>query len=1116
MKRIFKLLLIVSTLIFSTGLYADVVECGINSDGTIIKESMEVCNSDISFKILYMLFGDVLEDSKVKPFVDLLVTVPESTKQIHKIAGLSAPLLSIFQVLGSIIFTIGTILMFYQTSNYLYKASSSGEFMGQGQKKVASVATQGLVAIFLITPINSVLVIQVIILLMSIMGIMLANYFTASFLGTIEIQSSKVEIDDVEILAMAKTFAATLTATELCKEKTTQMILNEKLTVGSQWNKESPDQTGSWYNDNDMKEFNELVYECRKYYGRHEESKNLENQPGAIEVLIPDIPVCDDEISNADITYYPDDFGADHSCGSVQYAWPDLRIMLSQAPTSEEQDAFDSVEEMLKDTDLKSKFSPYKNFTTSFYSNNRSKIENIVKSLDKDKEKNKQLKDIYNIYSKKLFDIIKADSNLSNEFSGVKSSKLKSDLIYSQHLSVVNYLLGGSLDDTDWFNEYSAYQYDAKKIYGIDTIKVSAAKSALSLEKAHCSYSWMDLQKSRKTYKIYKHSTTENDSLESFINNGNNGGINFECMFFKRNFANHNGNGNGEFYNVLELDPNYFIDLVVDQDKISINPNKQIVLNTAKNYKEVEYVKHLKDALVEVSIVSGYHYAVKKAAMEHLALMLKEVTDTKILVETRQKGWASLGGMMLAISKEQSNAQKFSQAILSTAIATAGSGGDAQFMNFQNFDALASKEQSVVDFRSALLNMKVGAVLLGGTDQGFINSYKDTNISDAESDRTMIEGALNWIRNYIFSPMKYIKMGSGMDVDDSLVAGLEKCSQDNDCYPSETHPINALMMFGHETIDRVVMIVLVGEVSNLIANLEISLGPDKSGIKSATNKITKLIAFVGGSIGVFIKILQFVASIIAAVINLIEPALGALFLVGVLCGYLVPTMPYMIFTIVFLGWIINIFTVMVASPFWILLLANLKEDGNTSISFSKIWSITGSVLLKPPLITIAMIFSWTMASVSLFFINSTIFTVIESTSNNGSIINSIISYTATYVLYITLIYIVLQHSFKIMTSFADQISQLMDVQGTGDSQMYGSLGVERLLAASMMSESVFKPLLSNDQNSLRSQASGTANNMAHNIVGKSRNKRKNTNDYVAKKNEELKKNQEAQGENKKK
>ena len=42
----------------------------------------------------------------------------------------------------------------------------------------------------------------------------------------------------------------------------------------------------------------------------------------------------------------------------------------------------------------------------------------------------------------------------------------------------------------------------------------------------------------------------------------------------------------------------------------------------------------------------------------------------------------------------------------------------------------------------------------------------------------------------------------------------------------------------------------------------------------------------------------------------------------------------------------------------LLKLAQLKDDGSTSITPMELWQVTGSVLIKPPLLTIAMIFAW--------------------------------------------------------------------------------------------------------------------------------------------------------------
>ena len=59
-------------------------------------------------------------------------------------------------------------------------------------------------------------------------------------------------------------------------------------------------------------------------------------------------------------------------------------------------------------------------------------------------------------------------------------------------------------------------------------------------------------------------------------------------------------------------------------------------------------------------------------------------------------------------------------------------------------------------------------------------------------------------------------------------------------------------------------------------------------------------------------------------------------------------------------------------------------------------------------------------------------------------------------MYISLIYIVVHHSFKVINKLPDEILQMMDVKGSGDSQFIESLNFERFMQAKLATDAVDK------------------------------------------------------------
>lgn len=1050
MKKINQIVLIfiLSFFAFSASpVYATDAGCGLeystsgdDSTPIIVKEhNFEICESDLSFNVFYMLFGDLLQSELADDTLNLLVEVSDTTRSINSVAGLGGTILSLFQALSSIVFYIGGIWLLWQTGKYIYVTQTSGKFLGNqgGSKMAMSVAMQGMAAIFLITPVGSILMIQFILLMFSVAGISLANFFLSSFLHHTHVKTTEVEINNLDIIERGDQFSSSLVEEELCEIRTASAILNSKALKNSVYITESPDTWGVFSGDNEVDNFLEVTHSCVvKYNAMPKESSKTSNALGMVQILQQAYNSCDEEEVIAEIKRDNSAFGYKHVCGTLTYAWHDMHYLEDMGVQNEEEDGIDFINNAIDDSSYANEFSTNDFFNNFYNSDVKTNITNILNDNTKTaNQKKKELNEFYFLKGEEMYESIKGKNLLdADNFSNIKNQKIRLDLIAATHINAINHLLGGYIVEDHGFeddNDYHYYEKD-KVLFGFDYIRNKGAKeSANKLHQAHCAINWDGLFTNRLFYKKYEEMKASNESALELLGDPDR---NFECFEFVKSISD---SDYGEFKYVLD-DPDVFSDI---DGSIRNNTHAPI----AKRMVE-QVAPELKiEAKIEMEIMKGYYFATKYAILKSMSEQIKESADTSILTKTREKGWAFLGSLLLEIANSQGNARKYTDTVIETAgVFTLNNSESAMNRTFYNSYALEENPTGNPMEDSIMLNkMSIGDVFT--KNKGLVISDNSATLNDEWFLIDAWEGFQMSLKRIFLSPIIYIQRGSGMDTTDSLSEGLEKCAQYNDCIPSESHPINTLMMFGQDLISQAISIIIIGHVAEMIGSMDVD--SPKSGI------MTK----VFGNIPILkvLNIITKIAKVVAAFVNAIMPFVGTMLLVGVLCAYLLPTLPYITFAIVFLNWLISIFVVLFTSPILVLIMARLDENGNNQITLARMWQSYGSVLLKPALITIAMIFAWTLSSVSLYFINSTIYPLFMSIGSSSSgLLMDIVSTVAIYVVYISTVIIVVRHSFSIISKFGDEFLSIIGVRGAGDAGIVQSMNLERLLVASQVSQGI--------------------------------------------------------------
>lgn len=302
--------------------------------------------------------------------------------------------------------------------------------------------------------------------------------------------------------------------------------------------------------------------------------------------------------------------------------------------------------------------------------------------------------------------------------------------------------------------------------------------------------------------------------------------------------------------------------------------------------------------------------------------------------------------------------------------------------------------------------------------------------STASDDMSFVDDMLNILEDSLTAPMVYLKKMGGTDLNLPLREGVEKCFKEGNCYPGDVHPVNALSYMGVDLVDTAITFYMIKIVVNFLAGL---LESDDGNAGSVMGGIKGKIAGIVSKfpIGKIVTVAIMVAN---GIVNFLAPIFGLLLLAGVFFGYMIPIIPYVGFLIMFLGWIVYIFQLLITVPIWLVMIAIPDPSGQPRGNIGMLWQYTGLLLLKPSLMVIGMIFGWYFAVLSIFFINMTFFGVMGTVLGDGSYgLIGLLDLIMFYFVYLVIVFIALKHSFSIISSFPQTVAEALELRGYNDS-----------------------------------------------------------------------------------
>lgn len=486
-------------------------------------------------------------------------------------------------------------------------------------------------------------------------------------------------------------------------------------------------------------------------------------------------------------------------------------------------------------------------------------------------------------------------------------------------------------------------------------------------------------------------------------------------------------------------------------------------------------------------IISVYN---KREGIEvSLYKSLKTVSELSLTQQMRKVGMASAGSFLLKVIKEKDIDNKFMHSIRNSLNFDSGM-IDNRFIGKEyisekenlsstidnpNFGLFANYFGTATDpFNSARKDLRVTDI------SATVSSIYDDSLYEAGKEDDFLTRMMETISNPLGNFKQAVGIGANKDLNKEVV---QKCMADlKDCPIPLENPMKGLSDFGHN---------LVSASSNLIAlSLTLSfvsygkakyknfkISKDKGGsIEKGENFNKSFAKKIGGKVG----------GVLAGVVDVTEIILSALFnilllllLVGVFFAYIIPLVPFLMFTFTFLSWITICILTLFIMPMWVVF--NLKmtesQNGNTEMYMSG-YNIALQILFRPALLIIALITAWGLFKVAFLAINLTILPLMYAVLLNETSafsITGLIDKIMLILIYGIVIYITIKFLFNFMYEITNKLFEAMNVKPIDDKASSVQNLLEGAVKASVLKFMVLNNVSEEIKKGINSQKSELTN-----------------------------------------
>lgn len=516
-----------------------------------------------------------------------------------------------------------------------------------------------------------------------------------------------------------------------------------------------------------------------------------------------------------------------------------------------------------------------------------------------------------------------------------------------------------------------------------------------------------------------------------------------------------------------------------------------------------EKTKKAQELLLDVVLDVQY----KREGLElSLFKSLKSVSKLSLTAQMRKVGFASAGGFMLKIIKDKDIDNKFMRS-LQNSIGFNDANVDNKFIGSETSSSKSNAPSSLNNANFADISF-----LYGNAMNVFTTGRKDLRMTDISPivsgvyDDSLTQAGreddyVNGILTLITDPFSSFKTAIGVKAgDDSYKDVIQKCMTDIKLCPIPLeNPIKGLSDYGQTLIEASTNLMATSVTLSFIKYTAVKyktskLLRDKGGKVNSAAKLTDSLVEDStkgsGFLGKGIKFIAKAFNLAEALLNALMGVLLLLLSVGVFLAYIIPLVPFMMFTFAFLSWITICLLSIFIAPMWIIFNLKMTEERNgNSEMYRSGYNIAMQILFRPSLLVIALVMGWGIFILAFMILNLTItpfiYGVLLSEGGSFSIVN-LMNGLMIILTYGILVYVIIKYVFSIMYEITNKLFQAMNVTPIDDKANIADQVTQSAVLASVINfrvlQSLNKSIKGNiDKETAKGQEALTKNNIRNEV-----------------------------------
>lgn len=1065
--NIIKVLFLFLSLSFILPAYADTaeVQCGVTyENGVTIKEKdYDLCERDLAQTLLVLTFGKTILNDELDGFFTSS-NLSTNIKTLGQTGNTASKIQVVNNAWAEIALMIASVGLFYQIIAGLLSIMQSGSSLNPTPINKNSIIKK-LICYILITPVYGLNFAALLVIKAAFIGAMFGNYMFSTILSQELIKSSKVDIDPDISWNESDLMSNEIVKIPLIIERTKQQLLNQNFHTTSFFNEDYEDGDSGTDFDN----YDEKIRECMSPYIKQTYTSNSSIADGYL-IHSPQKDYCLEEFSEGKIggiwdavtgkmlSYRNDvnSYGNPHTIAKINYTVPDYNQMfhlqngamtnVSQVITGED-DVEGTVEDLIK------KYKTQTNLKSFIEKNSAS----IYELIDAEQENYSVAEEIFKNkirlqaedFSNTIFNDISNNTRIED-----KDEIFKANAIFAKSVGIYNALLGlnESSGDGDQYRLDGNTDNKFAILYLID----EARKASNHLENAHCAKSFFKLIQSQKTVIGMNNLSIDpsNEDLAEIVLFEQIPVKSFECIKVTgTEYNDPDSTEDYEFkYNIDNADiaTSSLLELGKATERELFGFNDEYVTFTTKNINsekndkiridlekklDTYYLSSIREANKHKMAIKAYFYFVKRASISALGNAFKENTDTDLLIELRQLGFASAGAFLLKMSLSGGSAMQRANRVMSS-VSYNSFGDSSTFVNQDALYSIYEEDKSENKLQSEGEISQLGDLISNGFFIAGQGSYTKSSITKTESE--MAESNETYVRIFLdkllFSSFDMLKQSNGFDVSKSIEHGLQSCKNGTGSCKGEMSAIAGFMGSGNALIEKAVFFYILQAILNIANNAV-------NGDGSETDNIAKTMAkFAGGPIAIVKIILGVVLKALTIFINTISVVFPIMLIVGFWCSFVLPTIPFVAFSMTFISWLILVITTVFVIQVQLVRAIFVDQDTNNALSFKFFWDLFGTIMLKPALMVISITIVFCLWDLIIFYMNSVFGYFSIFTRQEGNLLGIFFEFAFT-ILYLVIVSSLLVWGSLQIPTIVENILKEIGLNPSGDSQALTSTGV---------------------------------------------------------------------------